>query len=345
MISLKIVNGSEIRRLQVDEHISFQEFQAQIRDMFSLQNSDLQLRWRDSENDLITVSSDIELAEAFETGDKPIRFFISSSRKVTSEDGVKDRAVESKPINPLEILLENPAWKHLSAQFERCSEKLEELFAKFEVPAKRSENAPQDVAPHAENGLQDFLKNLQNRGMFDNIFAREIADEIRSDSVSREILLRLGIDFDSLFPKKTENSTSTAAQTSPDASVSHEETRVLHPHVICDMCNGSVIGMRYKCKTCPNFDLCQECHAQNAHDASHNFEAIAFPQLSGRCTRFDRPETSEPTNIPIQHEKPATTSEEMLLKEMGFQNEELNRSLLQKYQNDLASVVAVLTSM
>lgn len=38
-----------------------------------------------------------------------------------------------------------------------------------------------------------------------------------------------------------------------------------HPHVHCDGCNKHVPGHRYKCLECEDYDLCNECEAQNVH--------------------------------------------------------------------------------
>ena len=45
-----------------------------------------------------------------------------------------------------------------------------------------------------------------------------------------------------------------------------------HPHVSCDGClpnNANILGVRYKCSTCPNFDLCSNC--MDIHDTDGAF--------------------------------------------------------------------------
>nr|XP_019961449.1 PREDICTED: sequestosome-1 isoform X2 [Paralichthys olivaceus] len=39
----------------------------------------------------------------------------------------------------------------------------------------------------------------------------------------------------------------------------------LHPNVTCDGCDGPVVGTRFKCSVCPNYDLCSTCQAKGTH--------------------------------------------------------------------------------
>lgn len=45
------------------------------------------------------------------------------------------------------------------------------------------------------------------------------------------------------------------------------ETQVVHQEVRCDGCQAfPIIGIRYKCAVCPDFDLCEKCENSCNHD-------------------------------------------------------------------------------
>lgn len=48
---------------------------------------------------------------------------------------------------------------------------------------------------------------------------------------------------------------------------------VRHPNVICDACRKhGIVGMRWKCARCFDFDLCTHCYmALDKHDLTHPF--------------------------------------------------------------------------
>ncbi|RVE67625.1 hypothetical protein OJAV_G00104710 [Oryzias javanicus] len=45
----------------------------------------------------------------------------------------------------------------------------------------------------------------------------------------------------------------------------HGPPPALHPNITCDGCEGPVMGMRFKCSVCPDYDLCSTCQAQGKH--------------------------------------------------------------------------------
>ncbi|XP_016115175.1 E3 ubiquitin-protein ligase MIB2-like [Sinocyclocheilus grahami] len=48
---------------------------------------------------------------------------------------------------------------------------------------------------------------------------------------------------------------------------------VRHSNIICDSCKKhGIMGMRWKCKVCFDYDLCTQCYMNNKHDLTHTFE-------------------------------------------------------------------------
>ncbi|KFV91902.1 Sequestosome-1, partial [Eurypyga helias] len=44
---------------------------------------------------------------------------------------------------------------------------------------------------------------------------------------------------------------------------------MVHPNVICDGCEGPVVGARFKCTVCPDYDLCSTCEGKGIHKEHH----------------------------------------------------------------------------
>jgi len=51
-----------------------------------------------------------------------------------------------------------------------------------------------------------------------------------------------------------------------------------HPNIFCDCCDVDIVGIRFKCIECADFDLCEKCEKiENVHITGHNFIKIVFP--------------------------------------------------------------------
>ncbi|KAF8498455.1 hypothetical protein BU17DRAFT_59289 [Hysterangium stoloniferum] len=55
---------------------------------------------------------------------------------------------------------------------------------------------------------------------------------------------------------------------------------VIHRDVICDKCNETVVGARFKCLNCPDFDLCDKCVSLVEHPNYSSFHTIAVPDIN-----------------------------------------------------------------
>ncbi|XP_057265512.1 sequestosome-1 isoform X2 [Pezoporus wallicus] len=54
---------------------------------------------------------------------------------------------------------------------------------------------------------------------------------------------------------------------------------MVHPNVICDGCEGPVVGARFKCAVCPDYDLCSTCEGKGIHK-EHNMVMFQSPLLN-----------------------------------------------------------------
>lgn len=63
-----------------------------------------------------------------------------------------------------------------------------------------------------------------------------------------------------------------------EPSTSQSE-KVIHPSISCDSCNGNIVGYRYKCIQCEDYDLCSQCEAKNLH-SNHYMIRLPRPLLS-----------------------------------------------------------------
>ena len=60
-----------------------------------------------------------------------------------------------------------------------------------------------------------------------------------------------------------------------------KEQKNTHWGYVCDGCDGTIVGSRFNCRQCPNYDLCQECFDKKIH-IEHSCVEIRFPKRGRR---------------------------------------------------------------
>jgi len=66
-----------------------------------------------------------------------------------------------------------------------------------------------------------------------------------------------------------------------EAAESQCKGPVVHARVICDGCGmNPIVGIRYKCSVCDDFDLCASCEADGVHDQTHPMLKINTPSMA-----------------------------------------------------------------
>ena len=78
-----------------------------------------------------------------------------------------------------------------------------------------------------------------------------------------------------------------------------EGEQKVHEHIICDGCNKTpIMGYRYKCMVCPDYDLCESCEAQGIHK-EHAFIKIRDPQQVRAAAAHRRRDDEIVLDIPM----------------------------------------------
>lgn len=112
------------------------------------------------------------------------------------------------------------------------------------------------------------------------------------DGAQRDAFPALATLFGQLFtPPAADAAAAASAPAAPAGEAAPEPA--IHRFVRCDGCNASpIVGPRFKCNECADYDLCRGCHSNAAlvHPA-HTFTTIDKPMMAmrfpaaGRCAR------------------------------------------------------------
>jgi len=259
---VKISFNDDIRRVSLDKNITFEELSRNARSIFRFPTtSELVIKYEDDEKDLVTVSSDLELKEAVALAGrigKVLRLFVSEKAKSAPKDeGVQAAPATNNNNNFVQFLDPNTILADITISPERLQEVL---------------------------GLLGSLGNVQTNNKQPVELLGLAKDLVGSVPWLQELIGNLIKKEES----KVDNNNNNASSSSSSA--------VVHEGVTCDGCNQApIVGTRYKCTVCHDYDLCEKCEAKGTHDATHPLVKMFKPRpFACHGRRFWRGEGQAP---------------------------------------------------
>jgi len=309
VVVIKFQYKQEIRRVTVDNFgFSFSQLQGLANNLFgNTLPKELSFKYKDDENDMITVSSEQELQEAIRlaTNQQILRIYIEDAKPVPKSNS------NSKPDDFLgvleKLLVENPFVKSFIDNFDIDVKSIPTDFSmpfdvKIDVvnpesprhctrgvpltPIRPVHNAICDACDSGIVGIRYKCNQCPDYDLCENC-------EVHKENVHLK---------DHSFEKITHSTPSRGCQRNNSSSNSNSngsrcprnrgfgcartnipQNEVIHP-AICDGCKNRIQGIRNKCVTCPDYDLCSKCLDNKIH-SEHKFQTIEKPY--SRCTRFD----------------------------------------------------------
>jgi len=293
-IVVKIKYLEDTRRVTLENVPIFADLVTLVQKLYQpLIGKPFTLKYLDDDQDLVTLSSDFELQEALNVSRnmKPpvLRLFVdlrSESQGTTPPQNPNNNnntnthsTPNSFPNNPFAFL------NHLN------DPKMWESFASR--MRQSSTNGGQDI-------LSDLLKQFQSMGLnpqnpqqpFD---CQQLIQQLLSNPVLMQFASTL---FQGGSPcNTTPSSANPWCQTPPKEEDSEAP---IHYGVVCDSCSNTIVGIRYKCSDCPDFDLCEACEKKlpGVHNPTHVFLKIVKPSTPGFSGRRGCP-YARPQNRPF----------------------------------------------
>jgi next-to-BRCA1 protein 1 len=268
-----------------------------LREIFPGLPETVQIKYQDEDDDMITLSSDIELSEAFHVALKRnpplLRLFIFNTprpdelpRSAPASQPAPSPSASASSSNPKPTPSPNPN-------------------------PNPTPNPTPTANPFGGLNLNDHFSTLQGAGagaggeadlsqLFQRLGLGDVGSVLQNPDPERvqalvqqaltqlpqllQYLPQLTQYLPQLLAMLSSLNQSAAGSPSPSPSPSAapapspSPSPATHPNVRCDGCSGPVVGIRWKCSLCPDYDLCEKCEARgDLHPREHALLRIERP--------------------------------------------------------------------
>lgn len=251
-------NTVPFHQMLLQDTSTFEEVKSEV--CKGLDIKDMEIFYTDDEGDTIRVCNDQEIAEAFAVAraDNSITFYVDAKKPadiplpapVQCEPVPEPKEEEPKEVEP-----------KVEAEQERPFGEYTDIHLKFEGDSVKA--------------LQEFL-NGNYTGENPLEAAARACGTAELSQLKEHLRAGLPVEMRECWVEHPKEQSKEQEQ-----EQAADEQKPVHRHVLCDGCNKTVVGIRYKCYNCADYDLCEACEETNlsvgTHDATHIFLKIYKP--------------------------------------------------------------------
>jgi len=278
MLVLKIKYEEDTRRLTLEKEPTFASLKELVSQLLPNLPSQYTLKYRDDDEDLVTLTSDLELREAIlvaNKNNKVLRLVIQLVKDKEANQTKEKSVPPAFNAVPLTQTLQSlqPLLQGLLNQLNQMGQQAASTLNMTDLVNQLNSLGLNSNTPTPPPQLEQLWQTLQS-GPLGQLFAQ------------------LGQSTTNFTSSTAPSccSTPTASKETKEVKEETKEEEVVHAGVICDGCSASPItGVRYKCANCPDYDLCQICETKTGlHDPTHVFLKMARPVVRRGCPYGNR---------------------------------------------------------
>jgi len=247
MVGFNVELGDRSFTLNVTaEDLSYDMLLATIGEQLELNPEVLLLRYLDDEGDMVTMASDEDLLDAVEChGSKKHRIAIHASfRSLADMERLTKRVVDDIDA-PVVVFEEN-------------------------VVASPQDEVPVVVANIGVPIVEEV--KLEEKKIDPLEYIRQVLQQ--QPDLKLQLLSELGLGQEEAKkeePAREVNGEAGEVADEVDSSECKEEGKpMIHEDIMCDNCKcNPIVGIRFKCTICNDFDLCADCEGKDVHPSGH----------------------------------------------------------------------------